>query len=55
MIEYEKDLFKRLRDSSGKMWSKMIEARPELSLITDWMSPGLLYGYKDLQSMLQEL
>ncbi|XP_077269962.1 alanine--tRNA ligase, mitochondrial [Temnothorax americanus] len=55
IIDFEEDLFKRLRNTSGKMWSKMIETRPELTAITDWMAPGLVDGYKDLQSMLKEL
>ncbi|EZA47311.1 Alanyl-tRNA synthetase, mitochondrial [Ooceraea biroi] len=55
IIDYEENLFKRLRNTSGKMWKKMVETRPELASITDWMSPGLLDGYKDLQSMLKEL
>lgn len=55
IIDFEEDLLKRLRNTSGKMWSKMIETRPELSAITDWMAPGLVDGYKDLQSMLKEL
>jgi len=33
----------------------MIEIRPELASITDWMAPGLVDGYKELQSMLKEL
>lgn len=37
------------------MWSKIVESRPELTTVTDWMTPGLVDGYKDLQSMLKEL
>jgi hypothetical protein len=37
------------------MWDKMVKTRPELASITNWMLPGLLDGYKDLQSMLKEL
>ncbi|GAB1868191.1 alanine--tRNA ligase [Camponotus japonicus] len=55
IIDFEEDLFKRLRNTSGKKWSKMIEIRPELASITDWMAPGLVDGYKELQSMLKEL
>jgi len=55
IIAYEEDLFKRLRNTSGKMWNKMVETRPELASITNWMLPGLLDGYKNLQSMLKEL
>ncbi|XP_011639548.1 alanine--tRNA ligase, mitochondrial [Pogonomyrmex barbatus] len=55
IIDFEEDLFKRLRKTSGKIWSKMVETRPELAAITDWMAAGLVDGYKDLQSMLKEL
>ncbi|XP_072755160.1 alanine--tRNA ligase, mitochondrial [Anoplolepis gracilipes] len=55
IIDFEEDLFKRLRNTSGKKWNKMIEVRPELASITDWMAPGLVDGYKELQSMLKEL
>lgn len=55
IIDFEEDLFKRLRNTSGKKWRKMIEIRPELASITDWMAPGLVDGYKELQSMLKEL
>ncbi|KYN36791.1 Alanyl-tRNA synthetase, mitochondrial [Trachymyrmex septentrionalis] len=55
IIDFEEDLLKRLRNTSGKMWKKMIETRPELIAVTDWMAPGLIDGYKDLQSMLKEL
>jgi len=37
------------------MWNEMIKTRPELIAVTDWMAPGLVDGYKDLQSMLKEL
>lgn len=37
------------------MWRKIVETRPELTAVTDWMAPGLVDGYKDLQSMLKEL
>lgn len=55
IIDFEEDLFKRLRDTSGKRWNKMIEVRPELASITDWMAPGLVDGYKELQSILKDL
>lgn len=55
IIDFEEDLLKRLRNTSGKMWSKMVETRHELTAITDWMAPGLVDGYKSLQSMLEEL
>ncbi|XP_011878135.1 PREDICTED: alanine--tRNA ligase, mitochondrial [Vollenhovia emeryi] len=55
VIDFEEDLLKRLRNTSGKMWSKMIETRRELAAITDWMAPGLVDGYKDLQSALKGL
>ncbi|XP_018307520.1 alanine--tRNA ligase, mitochondrial [Mycetomoellerius zeteki] len=55
IIDFEEDLFKKLRNTSGKMWNKMIKTRPELIAITDWMASGLVDGYKDLQSMLKEL
>lgn len=55
IIDFEEDLFKRLRNTSGKKWNKMVEIRPELASITDWMAPGLVDGYKELQSMLKEL
>lgn len=55
IIDFEDDLLKRLRNTSGKMWSKIVETRPELTAITDSMAPGLVDGYKDLQSMLKEL
>lgn len=55
IIEFEEDLYKRLRNTSGKMWNKMVKTRPELASITDWTASGLLEGYKDLQSILKEL
>jgi len=55
IIDFEEDLFKKLRSTSGKMWNKIIETRPELTAITDWMAPGLVDGYKDLQSIIKEL
>ncbi|XP_011051624.1 PREDICTED: alanine--tRNA ligase, mitochondrial [Acromyrmex echinatior] len=55
IIDFEEELLKRLRNTSGKMWNKMIKTRPELIAVTDWMAPGLVDGYKDLQSMLKEL
>jgi len=55
IIDFEEDLFKKLRNTSGKMWNKIIETRPELTAITDWMAPGLVDGYKDLQSIIKEL
>lgn len=55
IIDYEEDLLKKLRNTSNKMWSKMVETRPELTAITDWMAPGLTDGYNDLQSILKEL
>jgi len=55
IIDFEEDLFKKLRNTSGKMWKKIIETRPELTAITDWMAPGLVDGYKDLQSIIKEL
>ncbi|XP_070166786.1 alanine--tRNA ligase, mitochondrial [Polyergus mexicanus] len=55
IIDFEEDLFKRLRNTSGKRWNKMIEVRPELASITDWMAPGLVDGYKELQSILKDL
>lgn len=55
IIDFEEDLFKRLRNTSGKRWNKLIEVRPELASITDWMAPGLVDGYKELQSILKDL
>ncbi|KAL0130415.1 hypothetical protein PUN28_002237 [Cardiocondyla obscurior] len=55
IINYEEDLLKRLRDTSGKTWNKIVETRPELTAISDGMAPGLVDGYKNLQSMLKEL
>ncbi|XP_036145275.1 alanine--tRNA ligase, mitochondrial isoform X2 [Monomorium pharaonis] len=55
IIDFEEDLVRRLHNTSGKMWNKMIETRPELIAITDWMAPGLMDGYKYLQSILKEL
>lgn len=55
IVDFEEDLFKKLRNTSGKKWNKMIEIRPELASITDWMAPGLVDGYKELQSMLKEM
>nr|XP_012216572.1 PREDICTED: alanine--tRNA ligase, mitochondrial [Linepithema humile] len=55
IIDFEEDLLKRLRNTSGKMWNNMVKIRPELASITDWMAPGLVDGYKDLQSMLKDL
>jgi len=55
IIDFEEDLFKKLRNTSGKMWNKIIETRPELTAITDWTAPGLVDGYKDLQSIIKEL
>ncbi|XP_031846952.1 alanine--tRNA ligase, mitochondrial isoform X3 [Nomia melanderi] len=55
IIEFEEELFEKLRKTSGKEWKKITEMRPELSLVTDWTAPGLLHGYKYLQSIVQDL
>ena len=55
VIKFEEELFENLRNTSGKEWEKMVKARPELALVTDWMSPGLVGGYKYLQSTLKHL
>lgn len=55
IVDFEEDLLKRLRNTSGKMWNDIVKSRPELASITDWMAPGLVDGYKDLQSMMKEL
>ncbi|KZC13771.1 Alanine--tRNA ligase, mitochondrial [Dufourea novaeangliae] len=55
IIEFEKELFKRLRVTSGKEWNKIVEIRPELASVTDWTAPGLLSGYKYLQNTLKNL
>ncbi|XP_076291241.1 alanine--tRNA ligase, mitochondrial isoform X1 [Lasioglossum baleicum] len=55
IMEFEEDLFKRLRKKSGKEWRKIVENRPELASVTDWMAPGLLNAYKYLQSIVEDL
>nr|XP_033324410.1 alanine--tRNA ligase, mitochondrial [Megalopta genalis] len=55
IVEFEEDLFKRLRKNSGKEWKKIIENRPELASVTDWMAPGLLNAYKYLQTIVKDL
>ncbi|XP_076243209.1 alanine--tRNA ligase, mitochondrial isoform X2 [Calliopsis andreniformis] len=55
IIEFEEDLFKKLRNTSGKEWKKIVEINPQLTAVTDWMSPGLVGGYKYLQSTLKDL
>ncbi|EFN88295.1 Alanyl-tRNA synthetase, cytoplasmic [Harpegnathos saltator] len=55
IIKFEEDLFNRLRNASNKRWNEMIKIRPELASITDWTAPGLVDGYKNLQTMLKEL
>ncbi|XP_043260582.1 alanine--tRNA ligase, mitochondrial isoform X2 [Colletes gigas] len=55
IIEFEEDSFKRLQNTCGKDWKKMVEIRPDLVAVTDWMSFGLLNGYKYLQHTLKDL
>ncbi|XP_078046501.1 alanine--tRNA ligase, mitochondrial isoform X2 [Augochlora pura] len=55
IIGYETNLYKRLRKNSAKEWKKIIEKRPELASVTDWMAPGLLNAYKYLQTVANDL
>lgn len=55
IIEYEEKLFQMLRKTSGKKWNEIVKTRPELARVTDWASPGLVPGYKDLQRILKNI
>ncbi|KAI4494391.1 hypothetical protein M0802_008883 [Mischocyttarus mexicanus] len=54
IIEFEKDLYTKLCQTSGKEWKKIVATRPELASVTNWMASGLVNGYKDLQSILKK-
>ncbi|XP_014470632.1 PREDICTED: alanine--tRNA ligase, mitochondrial isoform X1 [Dinoponera quadriceps] len=55
IIQFEQDLYNRLRNTSGKRWKEMVKIRPELASVTDWTASGLLDGYKNLQTVLKDL
>ncbi|XP_053987093.1 alanine--tRNA ligase, mitochondrial isoform X1 [Hylaeus volcanicus] len=54
IIEFEENLLKRLRNTSGKEWKKMVKTHPELVAVTDYTGAGLLSGYKYFQSILKD-
>lgn len=55
IIEHEEELYKRLKYTSSKQWIKLIKTYPQLSSITEWLSPGLRDGYKYLQNIHDDL
>ncbi|XP_015109052.1 alanine--tRNA ligase, mitochondrial [Diachasma alloeum] len=54
IVEYEEDLLKVLKSSSGKMWRELVKERPELGDISDPYASGLVQGYKELRKGLLE-
>ncbi|XP_063973914.1 alanine--tRNA ligase, mitochondrial [Diachasmimorpha longicaudata] len=54
IVEYEEDLLKELKKSSGKIWGELVKERPELKGISDPHASGLVQGYKELQKGLVE-
>lgn len=55
IIEHEEELYKRLKYTSSKQWIQLIKTYPQLSSITEWLSPGLRDGYKYLQNIHNDL
>ncbi|XP_026673811.1 alanine--tRNA ligase, mitochondrial isoform X3 [Ceratina calcarata] len=55
IIRFEEELYKKLRSTSGEKWNKVVEKRPSLKGVTEWLAPGLVDGYKYLQGILNDL
>lgn len=55
IIEFEENLYKKLRYTCSKQWSKIIKTYPQLKSITEPLAPGLENGYKYLQHRLNDL
>ncbi|XP_029041186.1 alanine--tRNA ligase, mitochondrial [Osmia bicornis bicornis] len=55
IIKFEEELYIKLQNTSGKEWKKIVATRPQLVSISEWTAPGLVNGYKYLQSTLKEL
>ncbi|KOX74438.1 Alanine--tRNA ligase, mitochondrial [Melipona quadrifasciata] len=55
IIEFEENLYKKLRYTCSKQWSKIIKTYPQLKSITEQLAPGLEDGYKYLQHILNDL
>ena len=55
IIEFEENLYKKLRYTCSKQWTKIIKTYPQLKSITEQLAPGLEDGYKYLQHVLNDL
>ncbi|XP_023245739.1 alanine--tRNA ligase, mitochondrial isoform X2 [Copidosoma floridanum] len=49
IIQFEEEVMKSARSTAFKSWKKIVNSRPELSVITDTTFPGLTAGYFELQ------
>ncbi|CAK9813637.1 Alanine--tRNA ligase, mitochondrial [Anthophora plagiata] len=55
IIAFEEELYKKLQCTTAKRWEKLCKVYPQSKLITDWLAPGLVDGYKYLQCALNNL
>ncbi|CAD1469392.1 unnamed protein product, partial [Heterotrigona itama] len=55
IIDFEENLYKKLRYTCSKQWTKIIKIYPQLKSITQQLAPGLEDGYKYLQHILNDL
>ncbi|KAK2585147.1 hypothetical protein KPH14_008653 [Odynerus spinipes] len=54
IIKFEEDLYKNVQETCGKGWKKIVSIRPELAPITQLITPGLISGYNEFQSILRQ-
>lgn len=52
IIAYEADSYYSLRNISFVKWKKIVKTHQKLSVLTDYLTPGLIAGYKDLKNFL---
>ncbi|XP_033303126.1 alanine--tRNA ligase, mitochondrial isoform X1 [Bombus bifarius] len=55
IIEFEEELYKKLKHDCCKQWTNIVKTYPQLSSITEQLIPGLGDGYKYLQRVLNNL
>lgn len=55
IIEFEEELYKKLKHTCHKQWTKLVKTYPQLSSISEQLTPGLGDGYKYLQHVLNNL